>query len=78
METLDLTKQIISTMDTQACKRKIKDIDAICLNLKEEIYNSKEPCRASINHYLDLQEERRLVNIQLSLQLDPYNRKGMQ
>lgn len=65
-------------MTTQACKKRIREIDAMCDVLKNEIYGSINPCRASINHFLDLQEERRMVGIQLSLQLDPYNKKRIQ
>lgn len=78
MEVLDLSKKNISSMSTQACKKRLREIDAMCEVLKNEIYGSINPCRASINHFLDLQEERRMVGIQLSLQLDPYNRKGIQ
>lgn len=63
-----------STLNRKECKEKLSEIDAQCDLLEGIIFNTtcENQRRKHINQFLDLKEDRRLVNIQKSKVEDPY------
>ena len=69
------TQSKYSSLNKKECKEKIMQLDAQCDLLEGFIFNStcENQRRGYIDQFLNLKEERRLVNIQKSFVEDPYN-----